>query len=427
MNRVAIAFVLTLSLLAAISAPMSTEVAEDALLQNKGRAMLIAVCEGAGELGFLLDSRAIILDSRAIRLDSKATMLSFGHQKTEAPGLPYENISIVLDAVHEAIDEPGLPLEGRVVVLDAGHGSGNSPGYSGYIEHSTMLTLALKIQPLLEAQGATVYLTRDDMWDVPLSGRAALINLVSLEAIREARMTNQPESHALSEEIAEIDRLIQLMQSIRDNPWNGEIYMNAPFDPDRRIHPELVKVFELQDDPVIANRFLSISLHSNATGLPINTSVNGASAYYISTSHRNTPNYYTGFTYTWQSQRFATIILDHVSAVGFRNRGAMVGNYFLIREHNVPGVLVENGFHTNTRDRNNLQDDRFLNRLAAAYVDAIIVYFSELPLDAVLPMTYQTDAPSLEWGEIVRLLIARRQGTDSQIPMSPPLPGGQVR
>jgi hypothetical protein len=80
-----------------------------------------------------------------------------------------------------------------------------------------------------------------------------------------------------------------------------------------------------------------------------------------------------------------------------RKRGVSVENYFMIREHNVPGILVENGFHTNARDRANLQNDAFLDGLAVAYLDAIVEYFGELPLPDLLPAE-----PAAPYSDVLR-------------------------
>jgi len=62
-----------------------------------------------------------------------------------------------------------------------------------------------------------------------------------------------------------------------------------------------------------------------------------------------------------------------------------------MREHNVPAVLVENGFHTNAQDRAKLSDDAFLGRLAKAYTDTIVDYFAGIPIDvAINAEEYQT-------------------------------------
>jgi N-acetylmuramoyl-L-alanine amidase len=266
------------------------------------------------------------------------------------------------------------PLDGKVIILDPGHGAGNSPGFAGYQEHAAMLRLALKIKPLLESQGATVYLTRSSSRDVPLAARAAMVNIWALEGVRDARAREPGESAA--EDIAEINRLLGIMQSIVDNPSrNGGVYMNTPFSPDRSIHPDMRKIFELQDDPEIAGRFLVISLHSNGTGRPIRTWVNGADVFHISNTLSGTKDYYSEYSHWEHSRRFGNILLNHIHETGIRRRSVTSENFLMIREHNVPGVLAENGYHTNARDRANLQNDRFLDRLALAYLGAITQYF----------------------------------------------------
>lgn len=67
-----------------------------------------------------------------------------------------------------------------VVALDPGHG-GRFPhdgahGPRGLVEKNIALAVTLKLKGLLEAQGATVVLTREDDTDVPLSQRAQVAN-----------------------------------------------------------------------------------------------------------------------------------------------------------------------------------------------------------------------------------------------------------
>jgi N-acetylmuramoyl-L-alanine amidase len=67
-----------------------------------------------------------------------------------------------------------------VVVLDPGHG-GKFPhdgahGAHGLLEKNVALAVAQKTKTLLEAQGATVVLTREDDADVPLAERARVAN-----------------------------------------------------------------------------------------------------------------------------------------------------------------------------------------------------------------------------------------------------------
>lgn len=57
-----------------------------------------------------------------------------------------------------------LPSSGRVIVIDAGHGypDGGAVGESGVLEKDLNLSIAIKLQKLLEKGGAHVLLTRAD-------------------------------------------------------------------------------------------------------------------------------------------------------------------------------------------------------------------------------------------------------------------------
>jgi len=269
------------------------------------------------------------------------------------------------------------PFSGKIVVLDPGHGTSGSPGTAGYNEAVAMLGLARRIRPLLEAQGITVILTRDNEINKPISVRCAEINIRALEIVRSTR-TN-------ATEIAEINRLIGVMQSIVANPGaNSNTFMNVdPFNAGRSIHPDLRRVFEYTNTPVIRDNFLVISLHSNATAGGGDGGVRGAEVYFIDPNVRaNTMTYYPGFAFTAQSRSFGDILLNHIQSTNLngafiprRAYGLRAENYAMIREINVPAVLVENGFHTNATDRGLLSNPAYMDLLAVSYRNAIMSYF----------------------------------------------------
>lgn len=67
-------------------------------------------------------------------------------------------------------------LQGRVITIDAGHGGNDSGaiGPTGVTEKSVTLNIALRLQKLLEAEGATVYMTRTTDTEVsPKGGKAS--------------------------------------------------------------------------------------------------------------------------------------------------------------------------------------------------------------------------------------------------------------
>jgi N-acetylmuramoyl-L-alanine amidase len=261
-------------------------------------------------------------------------------------------------------------LVGRVIFLDAGHGTVGSPGVAGYNEAVTMLSLARRIKPLLEAHGATVVLTRDSETNIPIATRCAIINIRTLEAVRSVTSN--------ASQIAEINRLISVMQDVSADPFGlGTVVMNLNPHTNRGIHPDLQRIFEYQNHPIIRNNFLSISLHSNATANG-DTGVRGAEVYFVSPSLLSTQHYFPGYSYSSESRRFADVLLNNISHAGIprRENGLRAANYAMIREINIPAVLAENGFHTNPADRALLQNPDFLNRLANAYLNAILGYFS---------------------------------------------------
>ncbi len=76
---------------------------------------------------------------------------------------------------------PGEPVVGAHVVLDPGHG-GDEPGAvgpSGLTEKELNLDIALRVRDLLEAEGATVVLTRDRDMRLTLATRAAIARTMS--------------------------------------------------------------------------------------------------------------------------------------------------------------------------------------------------------------------------------------------------------
>lgn len=285
--------------------------------------------------------------------------------------------------------EEDLPLLGRIIILDAGHGRGADNVFEGYSEHTTMLILAHRLRVHLELLGATVHMTRSTAEDVNLFARASYMNALALHALQVAQISDvryHAENGSLTDEmilsavsqIAEIERLLAISEQIMQKPHiYAPIYMNAPFDHShqREIHPDMQRIFELQDNPVIYRHFLVISLHSNATPRPINTAANGADVYVISNYLHSIRNYFTSWTNIERSELFADLILDEIDKLGITRRAIRNAAFVVLREHNLPAVLVENGFHTNSRDRAKLQCSYFISALAEGYVRAILAYF----------------------------------------------------
>lgn len=87
------------------------------------------------------------------------------------------------------------PLIGKTVVLDPGHGGEDEGacGRQGTREKENNLEIALQLKMLLEAAGATVYLTRDDDTFIGLYERSAIANYLTADLFISIHTNNHPD------------------------------------------------------------------------------------------------------------------------------------------------------------------------------------------------------------------------------------------
>lgn len=283
--------------------------------------------------------------------------------------------------------EGTLPLAGRVIILDPGHGD-NGNFYKGYYEGAAMMQFARILAPMLVEQGATVHLTRDGASDVSLANRASITNKISMEVLKEALMADLSVASssgraAIQAEIAEVDRLIGVLDGLLAGDLENSTYYFTPYSASdyREMHPDTAAIFERQAHDAVVSRVLFLSLHSNATGTPINESVNGVSVYYVDPGELESVGYVGDRSTVPYSAYFSEMILDNLSEIGFARRKTYTNVFFVNREMNVPSILIENGFHTNDYDRALLESEEFLYTMAEVYVETIIDYYhwDELP------------------------------------------------
>ncbi|MEO7427887.1 MAG: N-acetylmuramoyl-L-alanine amidase, partial [Acidimicrobiales bacterium] len=91
----------------------------------------------------------------------------------------------------------GAPLSGATVVLDPGHG-GNEPGAvgpGGATEKDVNLAVALETKRQLEAQGATVVLTRTGDYRVTLASRTAIARALHPTLFISIHHNAEPDEH----------------------------------------------------------------------------------------------------------------------------------------------------------------------------------------------------------------------------------------
>ncbi|MFD1736818.1 N-acetylmuramoyl-L-alanine amidase [Bacillus salitolerans] len=108
-----------------------------------------------------------------------------------------------------------------------------------------------------------------------------------------------------------------------------------------------------------------ISIHSNAVD---NKDIKGTETYY-DTSENNNPD---------ESKKLASEIQSQIVAMAkMENRGIKDKGFYVIRNNDIPSVLVELGFLTNEEDANKLKSDEYVNIFAEAIYNGIKLYYEK--------------------------------------------------
>ncbi|MDJ0652194.1 MAG: N-acetylmuramoyl-L-alanine amidase [Simkaniaceae bacterium] len=106
-----------------------------------------------------------------------------------------------------------------------------------------------------------------------------------------------------------------------------------------------------------------VSIHYNAFKNP---QVKGIEVYYYNRGSK------------WRqkaSKKLAQLVLDGmIASTGAKNRGIKTGNFHVIRETNMPAILVEGGFMTNSQEHSNLSDQKYVEKMALSIANAIEKY-----------------------------------------------------
>ncbi len=274
-------------------------------------------------------------------------------------------------------------LSGKLIVIDAGHGIGNGGVYKDFYEHTYNLLYAQLVQKTLENCGAKVILTRSDENMVENYSRMAFLNKTALEFLLEhynKKMAEYSpdevsEAFSLLESIQEIYTLIDIMDSIIEDPTLADTYFLCPYDEanGRAVQNETKKIFEYLKDDYIQENMLFVSIHTNAPGNPGPLEINGTVTYYIDNEYNK--EYYTEYPVD-NNKKLAQILLRRVSeAGGFYAKDCDTNDFFMIRETTVPSTLVEVAYHTNASDRAKIMDESNRKRVANAIAVSMMEYF----------------------------------------------------
>ncbi|CCB88377.1 N-acetylmuramoyl-L-alanine amidase family protein [Simkania negevensis] len=76
------------------------------------------------------------------------------------------------------------------------------------------------------------------------------------------------------------------------------------------------------------------------------------------------------------SKKLAQNVLSRLlTQTGAASRGVKHGNFHVVREANMPAILVEGGFITHPEERDRLADPKYLDRIAQGIAEGIDKYF----------------------------------------------------
>ncbi len=108
---------------------------------------------------------------------------------------------------------------------------------------------------------------------------------------------------------------------------------------------------------------LFVSIHFNSSKVP---TAKGIEIFYYQSKQKDRAQ---------SSKNLATSILNHlVTQTAATSRGVKTGNFHVIRETEMPAVLVEGGFLTNLQERNLIATGAYLEKLARGIAKGIDKY-----------------------------------------------------
>lgn len=105
---------------------------------------------------------------------------------------------------------------------------------------------------------------------------------------------------------------------------------------------------------------LFVSIHFNAFK---QEQANGIEIYYYNKGNKWRQNV--------SKQLASTILTGMIAATGAKNRGVKTGNFHVIRETNMPAILIEGGFITNNKEHAHLSDQAYIDKMARAIATGI--------------------------------------------------------
>ena len=286
-------------------------------------------------------------------------------------------------------------LSGKTILLDPGHG-GSDVGaiyplgteYPEYVEKVPVLQISEQVKKSLEEEGANVILLREDDSFVGLYKRAALTHLFCLDYAEQNALGAIPRETADS-----LRKSLETTVKINEDSLQSNINcmgMMAGTGAGKELSGLLDLERGIQD-------VLFISIHINSN---LDSSLHGTGVYYVtdesiaqSTTEANPDPEYTQYsTYAVRdpyygrngekssllAQSIYDAITGRVPALTTNGHETIADNFAVLREQNLPGVMVETGYLTNDDDRRLLLQSSTWEKIGDGITEGCIRYFSEM-------------------------------------------------
>lgn len=155
-----------------------------------------------------------------------------------------------------------------------------------------------------------------------------------------------------------------------------KVYLSRPDDKKIELNDRALFSTELE-----ADFFISIHANSATTTIP-----NGIETYYFDITkedqaYLNSKGVYVNDyrkNVTAESKAFASVVQANlIKDTLLSDRKVKHGNYAVLRQNEIPSILVEVGFMSNQRDLTNLVEDSFRTKLATSIADSVKGYYSK--------------------------------------------------
>ncbi|VAX32873.1 N-acetylmuramoyl-L-alanine amidase [hydrothermal vent metagenome] len=217
--------------------------------------------------------------------------------------------------------------EASLIVVDPGHGGKDNGATSkrGLLEKEVNLKISKRLKKILESRyGYRVILTRTDDTFIPLEGRGGMANENSADLFVSVHVNAAKRLSAHGIETYYLGNANSEQAQETAERENGELVHSVKDNQVQQILASLISTTKINDSAILAGH-VQERLHSSI------------------------------------KKKYSSV----------KNLGVKEGPFFVLHDTNMPSILVEVGFITNSREENRLRKSAYLDRLAASIARGI--------------------------------------------------------